>query len=83
MDTSNGNLQQKLLSNRTFPVVVPRMNLRIDNMITPIGRYYQTLLAPVTKEVVADAAYGGAWVNRTLGQIIRTGSTEAPPVTLV
>ena len=33
----------------------------------------QTLLVPVTKEVTANAAPGGAWVNMTLRQIIRTG----------
>ena len=33
----------------------------------------QTLLAPTTKEVVVDAASGGAWVNRTLRQVIKTG----------
>ena len=29
-DTSNGDFEQKLLSNRTLPVIVPTMNLIID-----------------------------------------------------
>ena len=52
-DTSNIIFQQKLLSNRTLPVVVPVMDPRIDNMIAPIGWASQTLFTPVTKEVVA------------------------------
>ena len=40
-DTSNGNLQQKLLSNRNLPVVVLTMNPRIDYNIVPIGGCYK------------------------------------------
>ena len=42
-DTSNGNLKQKLLSNRTLPVVVLTMNPRIDYNIVPIGGSYKML----------------------------------------
>ena len=41
------------------------MNPVIDQGIAPISLAPQTLLAPVTKEVVADVASGGAWINRT------------------
>ena len=47
--TSNGYFEQKLLSNRTLPVVVLTMNLIIDDMIAQIGEASQTLLTPVTK----------------------------------
>ena len=60
---------QKIMSNRTLPVVIPKMNPSIENRIAPIGRAYQTPLMPVMKEVVVDAACGGAWINRTPGQI--------------
>ena len=49
VDTSNRNFQQKLLSNRTLPIVVPTMNPRIDNRIAPIGGAYQTFSTPATK----------------------------------
>ena len=71
-NTSNGNFEQNLLIKRTLPVVIPTMNPRIKDRIAPTGRDSQTLLTSVTKEVVADAGLGGAWVNRT------QGSMEAP-----
>ena len=77
-DTSNVYWQQKLLSNRTLLVVVPKMNPRIDNRISPIGGAYQTLLTPATKEVVTGVVHRGTWVNWTQGQVIqivRGGST--------
>ena len=39
----------------------------------------QALLAPVTKEVVADTASGGAWINRNPWQVIRTGVNGSTP----
>ena len=48
------------------------MNLRIDQRIVPIVVASQMLLNPVTKEIVADVALGGAWVNRTPQQVSRT-----------
>ena len=38
-------------------------------MIAPIGGDSQTISMPTTKEVVADAACGGAWFNTTPGQV--------------
>ena len=73
MHINNGNFEQKLLSIRTLPVVVLTMNPSIDDSIAPIGEDSQTLLMPMTKEVVADAACGGAWVNRNPWQVSRTG----------
>ena len=57
----------------------PEMNPWIDQGISPIVLAPHTLLAPVTKEVVADAASGGAWVNRTTWKLIRTGVKGSTP----
>ena len=58
--TCNENFEQKLLSNRTIPVVVPTMNPRIYQRIAPIVVAPYMLLTNATKKVVADAALGGA-----------------------
>ena len=71
MGTSNGNCEQKLLSNRTLPVVVLTINPRIDDIIAPLGGASQALLIPATKEVVTDVASGGVWVNRSPQQVIQ------------
>ena len=63
--TSNGNFEQQLLSNRTNPVVVLMVNPKIEQMIAPIVLAPQMLLAPTTKEVVVDTALGSTWFNRT------------------
>ena len=77
--TSNGNLKLKLLSNRTLPVVIPSTKPRIDDRISPIGGTYQMISAPATKKVVMDAASRGPRVNRTPGQVIRTGVDGSTP----
>ena len=77
--TNNRNFKQNLLSNRTIPVVVPMMNLNIDQRIAPIVLAPQTLFTPATKEVITDAASGRAWVNRTPRQGIRTGVYRITP----
>ena len=64
-NTSNETLQQKLLSNRTLPVVTTTMDPRIDNRIATCGGTSHALTTPVTKEVIAGATHGSARVNRT------------------
>ena len=54
-------------------------NPKIGDMIATIGGVSKTLSMPTTKEVVADAASVGAWVNRTLRQLIRTGVDRSTP----
>ena len=78
-DTSIGNFEQILLRNWNLPVVIPTMNPRIDQSIVPIAVATKTLLKPETKEVVADATCGGAWVNMTLRQASRTGVYRSIP----
>ena len=77
--TRNGNFEQKILSNRTIPVVVLTMIPMIDQSIPPIAMTPQTLLTPATKEVVAETASGRAWVNRTPQQVIQTGVDGSTP----
>ena len=51
----------------------------IDQGIVPFALVPQTLLAPTTKEVVTDAASGGAWINRNPRQVNRTGVNVITP----
>ena len=67
--TINENLEQNILRNWNLPVLPPEMNIRIYKGVAPIMLAPQTLLAHKTKEVVVDAASGGARVNRTLWQV--------------
>ena len=50
------------------------MNPRIDQSIAPIALAPHTRLTHMTKEVIADAVSGGAWVNRTPRKISRKGA---------
>ena len=63
--TRNGNFEKKL-SNQTIPVLPQVMNPNIYQWVAPIVVAPQTLLAPETREVVADVALFGVWVNRTM-----------------
>ena len=76
--TSNRNFGQKLLSNRTIPIMPPAMNPGIYQGIALIILALQTLLVHAMKEFVADTASGGARVNRTPRKLSRTGLTESP-----
>ena len=67
------------MSNWTLPVVVPTINLRIEQRIELIVVAPQNLLTPDTKKFVADAACGGAWFNRTPWQLSRTGVNGITP----
>ena len=49
IDTSNGNFEQELLSNQTIPVVVLKMNLRIDQRIVLIVVATKRHLVPAAK----------------------------------
>ena len=77
--TSNRSFGHKLLSDRTIPVVVTKIDPSIDQRIATIFVVPQTLLMPVTKEVVMDAACRGAWVNRTPWLVIRNGINGSTP----
>ena len=77
--TINGNFKQKLLSNWTIHVVVSAINPGIDQGIALIVLAPKTLLAPAMKEVIADAASGGAWVNKIMRQVSSTGVDGSNP----
>ena len=47
--TSNGNFEQKLLSNQTISIAVPTMNPSIDQKIAPIVVAPHTLLTTAPK----------------------------------
>ena len=64
-NTNNGNFEQKLLSNRTIPIVVRTMIPRIEQSIAPIVMAPQTILIPMMKESVVHMASGGTGVNKT------------------
>ena len=71
-DTTNGISQQKLLSNRTLPVVISTMDPMIDYKIVMIGGDFRMLSMAVMKEVVADVVRVSAWVNRNPRHVSRT-----------
>ena len=77
--TSNGNFEQLFLSNRTIPVLPPEINPGIEQWIALIVLVPMTLLMPAMKEFLADAASGGAWVNRTQWLVSRTGVYRSTP----
>ena len=60
--TRNGNFEQRVSSYRTIPVLHLLTNTGIDQGVALSILAPQMLLKPVTKEVVADAASGGAWI---------------------
>ena len=74
-----GKFEKYLLSNCTIPGLPLAMNPGIDQCVASIVLTPHTLLSPVTKEVVADAALGGTWISRTPRQISRTGFNGITP----
>ena len=60
-NTSNSNFDQKLLRNRTLPVVVPTMNPRIDQRIAPI------IVAPQIPHACNKGSCRGRGVGRIVG----------------
>ena len=77
--TSNGNSEEKVLSYQNIPVLPPLKNPGIDQCIAPIIFAPHTLLITGTKEVNADAASGGTWVNRNLRKVSRTSIDGSIP----
>ena len=76
---SNGIFEQKFLINQTIPVLTPSINQGIYQGIALIILAPHTLLKLVMKKVVADAASGGTWVNRTIRQVRRAGFNGSTP----
>ena len=78
-NTSNGTFEQKILSNRTIPGAVLKINPIIGQRLAPIVVVPQTLLTSATKEFVADAGSGVAWVSRTPRRVISTDVDGSTP----
>ena len=78
-DTSNGDLQQKLLSNWTLPIITMEMDTQIDNMITTCSENPHTIAMPLMKEVIMDAARRSARVLWTPKHVSRTGREGNTP----
>ena len=79
MDTSNGNLRQKLLSNRTLLVVIINMDFRIDGRIATSGGTPHTLATPATKEFIMEVACNSARFNHTPRHVRWTGRDGSNP----
>ena len=58
IDTSNGILQQKILSNRTLLIATTTMDPRIDDRTATCGGTTHKLATPTTKEVIMELACG-------------------------
>ena len=72
MNTSNGNFQQTLLSNRTLPIITTAIDPQIYDRVATCGRNPRTITMDTTKEVITDAARRCAWVFRIPGHVSRT-----------
>ena len=57
-DTSNGDLQQKILSNRNLLIITTTMDPRIDDGVTTCGAYPHKISTPLTLDVITDTACG-------------------------
>ena len=55
-DTSNRNLQHKLLMNRTLPIINTTIDPRIPDRVATCGGAHHARMAPTTKPVIMDAA---------------------------
>ena len=72
-DTRNGNLQHKLLINRTLLIITTPIDPLIDNRVATYGASTIKLATPFTTEVITDAACSSAQVLWTHGYVSSTG----------
>ena len=78
-DTSNGYLQQKLLSNWTLLIITTTINPRIDNRVAPCEAYPHKIATPQTMKIITDTACSSARVLRTPRRIRWTGRDVPTP----
>ena len=78
-DTSNGDLQQKLLSNRTLPIITTTIDPWIDDRVETCAASPHRLATPQTTEVVTDAAGSSTRVLQTPRRVSRTGREGTNP----
>ena len=78
-DTSNRDSQQKILSNRTLPIITTTIDLQIDDMFVTCGGTPHALTTPMMKGVIMGTAHSSAQVIRTLGHASRTNRDGTTP----
>ena len=78
-DTSNGDLQQTLLINRTFPIVTTTMYSRMDDRIATCVGTPHTIATHTMKEVMTDVAHRIARVLLTPRHVSRMGRDGTTP----
>ena len=71
-DTSNGDLHQTLLINRTLPIITTMMDPPVDDSIETCSGTPHTLATTLTKEFITDAAYSSPRFLRTPRNVRRT-----------
>ena len=79
MDTRKRDLQQKILSNRTLPIITTAIDPQIDNRVAISGASLHKLAMAHTMEVIMDAARSSAQILWTPRIIIRTGWDGTAP----
>ena len=78
-DTSNGNVQQRLLINRILLIITTTIDPQIPDRFATCGGTPHDLTTPTMKGVVTDAACSSARVLRTPGGLRRTGRYGTTP----
>ena len=78
-DTSNGNLQQKLLINRTLPIITMTIDPRIPDRVSTCGGTPRVHTTTNKKEVITDAAHSSARILWTHGHVSRTSRDGTTP----
>ena len=72
MDTSDGYLQKKLLSNRTLPIITTMMDPRIDDMIDTCRGTPHKIATNLKKEFITDVTCSSVRVLQTPRNVSRT-----------
>ena len=72
-DTTNGNYPQKLLINRTLPMIIPTIEPRIVDGIAASRGTTHERQNPALKVIVTDVALSGARVFRTPADVSQMG----------
>ena len=79
IDTSNGDLQQQLLSNQTLLIITTMIDSRIDNMVVTYGVSMIKLATLHIPEVITDAVCSNARSLQTSGHVSRTNRDGNTP----
>ena len=72
-------MQQKILSNRTLPIIITLIDLRIDDRFAICGPSLYKLATPQTTEVIMYTERSSAWVLQTPRRVSWTGRDSNTP----